>query len=368
MALSVEQQLARNTARRARRLTETPATTRTVQPATRDGYDEAAREVPIERVRSNPHNARQIDLNDPEQAADMDDLVQSIKTHGILQPPLVRHTDTGDYEVIAGDRRLLAARTAGLATIPVRLRQASGALLQQLNLVENLVRSNLSAVELGQGFDQLKKTLQGEEENATPGSLETETKKIRWDDVAAVTGLTPRTMQRYIAAAALLDDLDLAPAEKAKATRLSEKQLRSVLSVPDKTQQKALLQQVVEEKLSSRQVEARARELKGTSRINTTSHAKSVTTLSRTSAQTPDKPTTANDESHETAPTSDPEQVLIMCETQASEALELLRHGRFSTNFFKQHIEPHIARVRTLLEQIETIGTDRLQEDTTKTQ
>lgn len=78
---------------------------------------------------------------------DLEDLVASIKEHGILQPIVVTETTGGGYELIAGERRYRAAQIAGLPTVPAMVRQASQKEKLELALIENIQRQNLNPIE-----------------------------------------------------------------------------------------------------------------------------------------------------------------------------------------------------------------------------
>ncbi len=77
----------------------------------------------------------------------LDELAESIREHGILQPLLVRPLAGGNYELIAGERRLRAAKMAGLLTVPIVVREMEDNLAREAALVENLQRENLNPVE-----------------------------------------------------------------------------------------------------------------------------------------------------------------------------------------------------------------------------
>lgn len=89
---------------------------------------------------------------DPEK---MQQLVQSIKAHGILEPLLVRPLQNGEYELVAGERRYRAALAAGLSQVPVTVRELSDNEALQLSLVENIQREDLNPVEETEGILQL---------------------------------------------------------------------------------------------------------------------------------------------------------------------------------------------------------------------
>lgn len=82
-------------------------------------------------------------------------LAQSIKEKGVLQPLLVRETANGQYEIIAGERRFRASKMAGLAEVPVVVKNMDDREVLEVALVENLLRENLSAIEEAEGLQRL---------------------------------------------------------------------------------------------------------------------------------------------------------------------------------------------------------------------
>ena len=85
----------------------------------------------------------------------LQDLANSIARHGLIQPVVVRPLNSGDYQIIAGERRWRAARMAGLREIPVRVIRADDRMMAELTLVENIQRENLNPMEEARGFQQL---------------------------------------------------------------------------------------------------------------------------------------------------------------------------------------------------------------------
>jgi ParB family transcriptional regulator, chromosome partitioning protein len=107
-------------------------------------------EIPIDRVRRNPHQPRG-DFNE----GGLAELAASIAAHGVLQPIVVRGAADGGYEVIAGERRLRAARLAGLTQIPAVIRDSSAEELLELALVENVQRADLNPIEEAGAYREL---------------------------------------------------------------------------------------------------------------------------------------------------------------------------------------------------------------------
>ena len=116
----------------------------------RGATEAAPHEIPIDRVRRNPHQPR-VDFDDEGLA----ELSASIAAHGVLQPIIVRGAADGGYELIAGERRLRAARAAGLTQIPAVVRDSTPNELLELALVENLQRSDLNAIEEAGAYREL---------------------------------------------------------------------------------------------------------------------------------------------------------------------------------------------------------------------
>lgn len=107
-------------------------------------------EVDIASISPNPRQPRT--HFDP---AALEELIASIKEIGILQPPVVRQVKPGAYELIMGERRLRAAKAAGLKTIPVIIRQTPDNELLREALIENIHRSQLNALEEAAAYSQL---------------------------------------------------------------------------------------------------------------------------------------------------------------------------------------------------------------------
>jgi ParB family chromosome partitioning protein len=110
------------------------------------------RRLPIEFLRANPRNPRR-----SFDAADLDDLANSVREKGIVQPILVRPVAgaADSFEIIAGERRWRAAQKAGLHEVPVIVHEASDKEALELAIIENVQRSDLNALEEARGYQQL---------------------------------------------------------------------------------------------------------------------------------------------------------------------------------------------------------------------
>jgi ParB family chromosome partitioning protein len=108
---------------------------------------EDGRQIPLDRIAPNPHQPRA-----HFEEAGLADLASSISVHGVLQPVVVRGLANGDYQLIAGERRVRAARLAGLTQIPAVVRDPTDEQMIELALIENLQRTDLNPLEEALGF------------------------------------------------------------------------------------------------------------------------------------------------------------------------------------------------------------------------
>lgn len=107
-------------------------------------------EVPINQISPNPRQPRTVF----DETA-LNELIASVKSIGVLQPPVVRKVGENKYELVMGERRLRAAKAAGLISIPVIIRQTPDNELLRDALIENIHRSNLNPLEEGAAYAQL---------------------------------------------------------------------------------------------------------------------------------------------------------------------------------------------------------------------
>lgn len=189
-------------------------------------------ELPTAAIAPNPHQPRT--TIDDEQ---IDELADSIRKVGVLQPIIVRPHSDG-YQIIAGERRWRAARAAGLEKVPVRVRPTTEGESLELALIENLQRQDLNAMEEARGYKRLLSEYQ-----MTQAELADKVSKSR-SAVANTLRLLdlPEEVQEMLA-----DD------------RLSAGHARAVLSVPDEQRRIGLATKIVNEGLSVREAEGLAR-------------------------------------------------------------------------------------------------------------
>lgn len=108
------------------------------------------RELPVASIDRNPHQPRRHFDH-----GELEDLISSIKEHGVMQPIIVTDLGAGKYQLIAGERRLRASTIAGLQTIPAIVREATDLQKLELAIIENIQRSDLNAIEEAHAFQRL---------------------------------------------------------------------------------------------------------------------------------------------------------------------------------------------------------------------
>jgi len=123
-----------------------------VAPAAPENEGGKPREIPLEQIDRNPFQTRTI-VNEEQLA----ELAASITANGVVQPILVRPQASGRYQLIAGERRWLASKLAGKATIPAILRQVSDEQAMEITIVENLQRADLNPMEQSRAFERLSR-------------------------------------------------------------------------------------------------------------------------------------------------------------------------------------------------------------------
>ncbi len=188
------------------------------------------REISVEEIRKNPHQPRHYFSK-----KDLEDLISSIKEHGIIQP-LIAHRTDGEYELIAGERRLRAATTLGLKTVPVIVREVNEQQKLELALIENLQRQDLNGFEEALAFRALI-----DEFNLTQ------------DQVAERVGKARPTVTNTLRLLELPDYI----LEALKTGQISKTHCRSLLAETDEEKQRKLFKQILKGELPSNETAKR---------------------------------------------------------------------------------------------------------------
>ncbi len=178
----------------------------------------------------------------------LNDLVLSIREHGILQPLVVTEIEKGKYELIAGERRLRASKILNLKTVPVIVRTASQLQKLELSLIENLQRENLTIVDRALAYKRLM-----DDFSMTHEQVAEKVGKSRSVVSNTVRVLSlPETVQKM-----LVDG------------QIPEAHAVFIMSIPDKDKQLQVAREAVEKKLSRFDIEALAKKHTPTSKVKT---------------------------------------------------------------------------------------------------
>jgi ParB family chromosome partitioning protein len=191
-------------------------------------------EIPLEQIRENPCQPRRVFGEDA-----LKSLVASVKESGILQPVVVRRTGTG-FELVAGERRLRAAREAGLETIPAVVREADDDSMLELALIENVQRDDLNAMELARAYAMLVKRF-----------------GLTHDEVAKRMGLSRPAVANAIRLLELPEILQ----EMVSSGKLTAGHARAILSVDSDKARLSLARDILSRNLTVREAESRAASL-----------------------------------------------------------------------------------------------------------
>lgn len=116
-----------------------------------DGESATIREVPVDQIDPNPYQPR--NSFDEEK---LEEMAQSIREHGVLQPVILRRTGAESYELVVGERRLRAARSAGLDSIPAVIKEYAHPQMLEVALIENLQREDINPVDAAVAYRRLR--------------------------------------------------------------------------------------------------------------------------------------------------------------------------------------------------------------------
>jgi ParB family chromosome partitioning protein len=197
-----------------------------------------AREVPVADVRPNPRQPRR-----EMRHSELEELTASIREHGVLQPLVVSPAPDGrGYLLIAGERRLQAARLAGLKSVPVVVRLADERQGLELALVENLQREDLDPLEAAEGYRQLVEDF-----------------GLTHEEVARRVGKSRPSVSNTLR----LLKLPATVRQSLASGKLSEGHARALLALPNSQAQLAAAQTILKRGLSVRQTEELVQRLMG---------------------------------------------------------------------------------------------------------
>ena len=205
-------------------------------------------QLPVEVILRNPRQPR-----DQFDAKDLEELAASIREHGIIQPLIVSPGTEGTYTLIAGERRLEAAKLAGLRTVPAISRQASDRDLLELALIENIQRAELNPLEEADAYRQLTEDFGLSHEEV---ALRVGKSRPAVSNTIRLLQLSDTVKKALIEGYAHADEADQDIEGQAESKfRLSEGHARALLRLSTHPAQDAALRTVMAGKLNVRQTE-----------------------------------------------------------------------------------------------------------------
>ena len=192
--------------------------------------------IPVDSIERNPRQPRE-----NFDSEELDRLAESIREHGIIQPLIVSPGENERYVLVAGERRLQAARKAGLTTVPVVIRHATDQQLLELALIENIQRADLNAIEEAEAYQHLVKEF-----------------KLSHETIATRVGKSRSAITNTM----LLLDSPAAVKQALVDGRITEGHARAMRTLSAKAQEE-LLKKIIELDFSVRTTEMLARKYAG---------------------------------------------------------------------------------------------------------
>jgi len=194
--------------------------------------------IPLSQIEVNPFQPR-ADFD----AERLNELAESIKVHGVIQPITVRSLGSGRFQLISGERRLRASKQVGLKEIPAFVREAGDQEMLELALIENIQREDLNAIEVAINYKRLI-----DECNLTQEAL------------AVRVGKNRTSVTNYLRLLKLPPDIQKGIKEK----KIDMSHARAIVNVEDPVKQLLLYKEIIQHGWSVRQVEDSVRKLSNT--------------------------------------------------------------------------------------------------------
>src|ERR1041384_539908 len=192
-------------------------------------------EIPLTQIEVNPFQPR---THFDQQA--LQELSDSIKVHGIIQPITVRRLAHNQYQLISGERRFQASKLAGLKSIPAYVRSADDQQMLEMALIENIQRENLNAIEIALSYQRLLSEC-----------------NLKQEELGERVGKNRTTVTNYLRLLKLPPDIQIAVRDN----KLSMGHARAIINVENADQQLYIFKKTLSEDLSVRKVEELVREL-----------------------------------------------------------------------------------------------------------
>ncbi|RSK45619.1 ParB/RepB/Spo0J family partition protein [Hymenobacter perfusus] len=185
--------------------------------------------IPVAHIQANPYQPR----THFDQAA-LQELAESIRVQGIIQPVTVRQVGTNAYQLISGERRLQASKLADLDAIPAYIRKADDQQMLEMALIENIQRENLNAIEIALSYQRLVSEC-----------------NLKQEELGDRVGKNRSTVTNYLRLLKLPPDIQIGLRDNV----ISMGHARALVNVDSMEQQLGLFRRIVDEDLSVRRVE-----------------------------------------------------------------------------------------------------------------
>ncbi|MFH1297642.1 MAG: ParB/RepB/Spo0J family partition protein [Bacteroidota bacterium] len=189
--------------------------------------------IPVEDIEANPYQPR-TDFD----RAELADLAMSIQHQGIIQPVTLRKLGNDRFQMIAGERRIKAARVAGLTEVPAYIRVANDEQMLEMALVENIQREDLNPIEVGISFQRLMEECQ-----------------IKQEELSQRVGKDRSTISNYVRLLKLPAEIQIAIREK----KITMGHARALITLENTSAQIRIFNQILAKDLSVREVESLVR-------------------------------------------------------------------------------------------------------------
>lgn len=186
-------------------------------------------EIPISQVQANPFQPRE-EFDDTA----LNELADSIRVHGIIQPITVRKLGYDSYQIISGERRTRASRLAGLTTIPAFIRLADDQGMLEMALIENIQREELNAMEIAFSYKRLLDEC-----------------SLNQEQLGERVGKNRSTVNNYLRLLKLPDNIQVAIRDG----HISMGHARAIINIDNQDEQQYLFSKMMEDGLSVREVE-----------------------------------------------------------------------------------------------------------------
>lgn len=194
-------------------------------------------EVQISQIQANPFQPR----TEFDQTA-LQELAESIKVHGVIQPITVRKMGYDSYQIISGERRTRASILAGLTKIPAYVRVANDQEMLEMALIENIQREELNPIEISLSYKRLIDEC-----------------SLKQEELAERVGKNRTTVNNYLRLLKLPDSVQSA----LKSGKITMGHARAIINVDDPQKQEWMLEQMMKQELSVREVETMVRDNSG---------------------------------------------------------------------------------------------------------